>query len=282
MIKLTIVTINLNNAVGLQKTMESVFQQTSVDFEYIVIDGGSIDESVQIINGFNANVNSHLIFSNKFSWLSEVDNGIYHAMNKGIAFAKGEYLHFLNSGDVLFSNDVICKMLYNMPDCDILYGNMIKKMIDGKLIYNRSMPSFSLLSFYCGAINHPSVYTKRSLFDHFGKFDETFKIVSDWKWFLEVVVIKCIVPVYKDVDVTLFDMTGISSTNKDLELKERRLVLENLVPSTILIDYDLYALSINQFKRIEKYWITRILFWIIERILFKFEKWFENVKQHFK
>ena len=272
MIKLTIVTINFNNATGLQKTMESVFNQRSQDFEYIIIDGGSLDDSVRNIQGFEANCTAHLVSSNCFSWLSEVDNGIYHAMNKGIVLAKGEYIHFLNSGDVLFSKDVVNNMLDNMPDCDIIYGNMIKKMTDGKLIYNRAMPTISFLSFYCGAINHPVVYTKRTLFEKFGCFDETFKIVSDWKWFLEVIVFKGIVPVYKDVDVTLFDMTGISSTNKELEMAERRLVLENVLPSSVLTDYDSYATPIDQYNRLNKYWLTRKAFWFVERLLFKLEK----------
>jgi glycosyltransferase involved in cell wall biosynthesis len=269
MIKLTIVTINFNNADGLQKTMESVFHQTSKDFEYIIIDGGSLDNSLRIIQEFDTT--RHLV-SNRFVWISEVDNGIYHAMNKGIALAKGEYIHFLNSGDILFTKDVISNMLDDMPDCEIIYGNMIKKMTNGKLIYNRDMPSISFLSFYSGSINQPVVYTKRTLFERFGTFDETLKIVSDWKWFLEVIVFNGIVPVYKNVDVTIFDMTGISSTNKVLELVERRIVLENLLPLSVLIDYDLYATSIDQYKRLNRYWLTRKAFWFVERLVFKWEK----------
>ncbi len=83
--KLSIITINFNNAVGLKKTIESVVNQTSNDFEYIVIDGGSKDGSIDIIKKYDSKINY---------WISEPDNGIYHAMNKGILLAKGDYLEF--------------------------------------------------------------------------------------------------------------------------------------------------------------------------------------------
>ena len=91
--KLSIVTVNLNNADGLLKTIESVASQTFTDFEYIIVDGASTDESLNIICQYENVPMSH------FQWISEPDSGIYQAMNKGIRMAKGEYLLFLNSGD---------------------------------------------------------------------------------------------------------------------------------------------------------------------------------------
>ncbi|MDR2910496.1 MAG: glycosyltransferase [Bacteroidales bacterium] len=94
--KLSIITINLNNVAGLQKTIESVVKQTFTDYEYIVIDGGSTDGSADIIK-------QH---ANKITyWVSEPDKGIYNAMNKGIRVAKGEYCLFLNSGDWLINSN---------------------------------------------------------------------------------------------------------------------------------------------------------------------------------
>src|SRR5215213_3812369 len=96
----SIISINLNNAEGLQKTFDSVFNQTFTDFEYIIIDGGSSDGSEEIIKE-NAD---------KFSyWVSEKDDGIYDAMNKGIAKATGDYLLFLNSGDHLLDSSILQK-----------------------------------------------------------------------------------------------------------------------------------------------------------------------------
>ena len=270
---LSIVTINLNNADGLSKTMESVFNQTSIDFEYIVIDGGSVDKSLEIIQHYKT-LNSTLYPNRQFVWVSESDNGIYCAMNKGIKLSKGEYIHFLNSGDILVDNEVTEKMLYQIPNTGIIYGNMLKVLTSGKILYNRKIEDISFLSLYNGAINHPAAYTKRSLFDTYGLYDENLKIVSDWKWYLDVIVLNNVIPVYKDVDVTFFDMNGISSTNNYLDMRERRKTLESLFPLLVIRDYDKYAFAIEQFNRLNKYWITRKLFFCLERILFKIEKWF--------
>jgi glycosyltransferase involved in cell wall biosynthesis len=270
---LSIVTINLNNAEGLSKTMESVFHQTSLDFEYIVIDGGSFDNSLEIIDHYNT-INSSLKHPRRFVWISDIDHGIYNAMNKGIHLSKGEYIHFLNSGDVLVDKDVTEKMLYQMPKCGIIYGNMLKVMSNGKIFYNRKMEEISFLSFYNGALNHPAAYTKRSLFQTYGFYDETLKIVSDWKWYLEVIILHNEVPVYKNVDVSFFDMNGISSTNSQLDQMERRKVLEELFPVLLLRDYEKYAFPIEQYNRLKKYWITRKTCYLVERVLFKFEKVF--------
>ena len=96
--ELSIITINLNNCAGLQKTLDSVFAQTFTDYEYLVIDGGSTDGSAELIKKQE----------NKFVYcVSEKDNGIYHAMNKGIRKATGDYLLFLNSGDYLVNDEVL-------------------------------------------------------------------------------------------------------------------------------------------------------------------------------
>ena len=121
---LTIITINLNNSIGLRKTIESVISQTYNDFEYLIIDGGSIDGSVDVIKEYADRISY---------WFSEPDKGIYNAMNKGILKAKGQYLQFLNSGDYLVNKNVIENVFHELPDCDLLYGNIITVKPDGKL-----------------------------------------------------------------------------------------------------------------------------------------------------
>ena len=132
---LSIITINYNNAEGLRKTMESVLNQTSKDFEYIVVDGGSSDTSCQVIYQQLAVDSGQSVVSNeqlagsvevngiKVRWVSEKDSGIYNAMNKGICMAKGKYVQFLNSGDLLAANDVTEKMLRHLQN--IYKGNSI-------------------------------------------------------------------------------------------------------------------------------------------------------------
>lgn len=266
--KLSIVTINYNNVAGLQKTMESVLNQTSRDFEYIVVDGGSTDNSNVIIGQY-----ANMPIKCKFNWVSEPDSGIYNAMNKGINMAKGEYVQFLNSGDILVEANVTERMLQNMPECDIMYGNMLKSLSKG--IYRDKGPAGripTMFDFYRATLNHSPSYIKRSLFEKFGLYDESLKIVSDWKWYLEVIGLNNIIPVYKDIDVTNFDMTGISSTNTRLEKAERRKVLEEVLPLSVLVDYDRYAFSIEQMNRINRYWLLKKLIWFLERTLFIFEK----------
>lgn len=120
--RLSIVTINRNNATGLKKTMQSVASQTFKEFEYIVIDGASTDNSVEVIKRLEPQF-AHL------KWVSEPDKGIYNAMNKGLHMATGEYIQILNSADCLAANDVTERMLVALEDAgrpNILYGNMIK------------------------------------------------------------------------------------------------------------------------------------------------------------
>ena len=268
---LTIITINRNNFAGLEKTMRSVAAQVGGDFEYVVIDGASTDGSVEMIRSFEASLGERL------KWVSEPDKGIYNAMNKGIGKASGEYLQFLNSGDSLVSDDITLRMTEALKSKEyppILYGNMLKDMSDGKILRDKGFAgkSISFLGFYTGSLNHPSSYIKKSLFEKYGRYDENLKIVSDWKWFLQSIILGGEKPLYVDMDVTLFDMNGISEKNKSLDKTERRRVLNELIPSTILADYDRWALSINRMRRLERHpWENKIVHFL-ERGLFKMEK----------
>ena len=120
--KLSIITINRNNATGLEKTMQSVASQSFKEFEYIVVDGASTDNSVEVIKSFEP-------YFARLKWVSEPDAGIYNAMNKGIRMASGDYIQILNSGDCLADVDVTERMLKALEEKGnptILYGNMVK------------------------------------------------------------------------------------------------------------------------------------------------------------
>ncbi|MBU1011362.1 MAG: glycosyltransferase [Bacteroidetes bacterium] len=275
--KLSIITINLNNASGLHKTMESVISQTSHDFEYIIIDGGSSDGSVEVIKSFtNIPLGQYTIQPQSQPityWVSECDKGIYNAMNKGLKVAKGEYCQLLNSGDWLVDEQVVANMLNALTDGDIFAGNVVFVRPDGKIRYTKNTIPVSCLTFYRSSIQHTSAYIRRALFEKYGLYDESLKIVSDWKWYLLVAGLNKAKVVYLDINVSYFDTMGISSTNIVLEKAERRQVLEELLPAPILADYDKYHFGIGQMERIKKYkWLYRLL-WFIERGLFKIEKW---------
>lgn len=278
---LTIITINYNNASGLRKTIESVVNQTHANFEYIVIDGASTDESVNIIEEYAHKIDY---------WVSEPDKGIYNAMNKGICMANGDYIQILNSGDILASDNVVERMLAHLqitndqlrvkgePEVSILYGNMIKVDELGKVIGKSYYTPYSLLQFYTSTLNHDCAYIKRVLFDaaNYGLYDESLKIVSDWKWYLQAIGLGFVKPIYVDIDVTIFEAAGISETNLDLRNQERRQVLEMSLPPAVLADYDKYHVPMVQMNRLLRYKWAYWCVWFLERCLFKWEKWIKR------
>lgn len=275
--KISIVTINFNNVEGLRRTLDSVAAQTYRDIEHIIIDGGSMDGSVDAIKEYvAANPNKDPFFKHTIKWVSEKDKGIYNAMNKGIRKATGAYLQVLNSGDILATSDVVEQMIAEIEKSEypeLLYGNMIKKdYATGKVIGKSGEIENTLRQFYRATLDHDCCFFRRDLFDTFGLYDESLKIVSDWKWFLQTIALGNVRPVYVDINVTIFDASGISETNLDLRNKERRQVLEEVLPPAVLADYDKHAFDAEQMDRLRK----RHLYWLvyfIERVLFKLEKW---------
>lgn len=268
---LSIITINRNNAPGLEKTMQSVFSQTWTDFEFVVIDGASTDGSVEVIERFAK------LYGDRLKWISEPDKGIYCAMNKGIRMASGGYVQFLNSGDCLASVNVAKIMLEALKENNypsIIYGNMLKDMPDGTLLKDRCFAGqeITFLGFYTGTLNHSPAYIRRDLFNKYGMYDEGLKIVSDWKWYLQAIALGNEKPVYADIDVSVFDMHGISETNKELDRIERKKVLDELISPAIVADYDNWAFSIAQMKRLKRHPWAYKLVWFIERFLFKVEQ----------
>ena len=268
--KLSIITINRNNAAGLEKTLQSVTDQTFKEFEYIVVDGASTDGSVEVIKKYESKF-AHL------KWISEPDTGIYNAMNKGICMASGDYIQILNSADCLASGDVTEKMLSALEKAgnpSILYGNMIKYFPDGKKIVDKCFAGqeITMLGMFTGTLNHDPAYIRHDLFEKYGYYDETLKIVSDWKWYLQAIILGEEKPHYVDMNVTLFDMTGISETNKELDKTERKQVLDLLFPHAVLADYEKYAFPIDQVKRLQRHSWAYKMVWFLERCLFKLEK----------
>lgn len=268
---LSIITINRNNAEGLQKTMQSVVDQTFDQFEYIVVDGASTDTSVDIIRSFEKH--------RPIKWVSEPDNGIYNGMNKGIRMASGDYIMILNSGDYLAGPNVIEQMSQAISEAHfpaIFYGNIIKIWPNGKTIVDHQIQgNITMYDFYSGTLNPDGTYIRRSLFDQYGFFDETMKICSDWAWMLNSIALHGEKPVHTNVNSIYFDMTGVSESGSKSQktiLRERRQVLEATLMPSILADYDRYGADIRMMRRIHRHkWAYKIVHFI-ERILFKLEK----------
>lgn len=280
--KLSIITINYNNAEGLRKTLASVASQTYADIEHVIVDGGSTDGSVDVIR--------ELATRPTIKWVSEKDKGIYNAMNKGIRMATSEYIQILNSGDILFDANVTKRMIEQLEQTNsqreesigILYGNMIKEYPDGRRVKDScgggDYTPESFYYFYRGTLNHDCAYIRRDLFEKYGLYNEDMKICSDWEWYVRVIVLGGEKTVYTNIDVTVFDMTGISESNgknRELIQKERREYLESILPVAVLRDYDMFSLPIEQYRRLKKYHLWGVVYFV-ERVLFKFEKWFKR------
>ena len=277
--KLSIITINYNNAEGLRKTLASVAAQTYANIEHIIVDGGSTDDSVDIIRDYSQ---SPIANSHEIRWISEKDKGIYNAMNKGIRMATGEYCQFLNSGDWLIDSEVTQRMAEQMERINssrknpigVMYGNMKKIMPDGMILHDacNGGNDVTLNMFYRGCLNHSPAYISRALFDKYGLYDESLRICSDWKFYLQSLVLGDESVAYVNVDVTLFDMTGISETNKDLLNKERNQLLDELIPQGILKDYHAYHFPMDQYRRLKRRHLWGLVHFV-ERVVFKLEKW---------
>ena len=209
--------------------MESVFAQTFQDYEYIVIDGGSTDGSKELIK---KNENK-LVY-----WVSEKDEGIYDAMNKGITKSKGEYLYFLNSADFLYSNKSLSTFFNACNGEDILYSNILKVRSDDEVIkYCPSILSFSY--FLHESLPHQSTIIKKTLFDKTGLYNEDLKIVADWEFIMNAVCLHQ--ATYKHVDqcLAVFQANGISSnSDQNYLLKEERKVVISKYYKAFIQDYN--------------------------------------------
>ena len=200
---LSIITINYNNDKGLLKTIKSVTKQEFKDFEYIIIDGNSNDFSKSIIEEYKTVISYSV---------SEKDNGIYHAMNKGIAKASGKYLLFLNSGDELYNS----KVLNNMSSykTNIVYFNV--SFYDSNHTFTHIYPSKLNFNYFLKySLPHQATLIERNLFNKVGLYDESLKICSDWAFFVDAIFKHS--ASYKKVEKVFskLDRTGISCDPKN-------------------------------------------------------------------
>ena len=226
--RFSIITINYNNDEGLRHTIGSVVCQTYHDYEYIVIDGGSTDDSVSIIKSFADKIDY---------WVSEEDNGIYHAMNKGVAQAHGDYCIFMNSGDCFYDNQVLCHVFESQADEDIIIG---KTVIDDSdhIISPPPIGEFTMYHLYSGSIPHQGSFIRTDLLKKY-PYDEKLKISSDWKFFVQTLIINNCSFQFLDVFVARYDTGGIGLSHPDLMKSEKDEYMEELFPPRVIRDYEL-------------------------------------------
>ena len=223
--KLSIITINLNDAEGLKKTIQSVVNQTVFEqIEYIIIDGGSTDNSPEVIEQYASYLSYYQVGP---------DRGIYKQMNKGVSVSSGEYLLFLNSGDNLHNPTAIESIFNELNGIDLVIGEMV--FLATGLLFEVS-EELSLLSFMQGSLPHNATFIKRNWLEQY-PYDESLKIVSDWKFFVQAIVLgNASYKIVKSI-ISDFDCNGISSKNRDLCEIEKESALKEMFPQRVLDDY---------------------------------------------
>ena len=210
--KISIITATYNSADSIQATIESVLSQYDCEIEYIVIDGQSKDGTIAILK------NNEPHFNGRLRWISEPDQGIYDALNKGIQLATSDIIGFLHSDDVFASKSVleVIQKTFEETNTDILYGDLVyvdKKNQEKVLRYWRSQPFRQSLLSRGWMPPHPTVFMKKEIYEKQGTFDVSFSISADYDFLLRVLKDPSLHCVYLPQVITKMRLGGTSNRN---------------------------------------------------------------------
>lgn len=211
-LKITIVTVCYNAEKTIERTIESVISQNYPNIEYLIIDGKSTDGTMDIVRRYETIPYMRIV--------SEEDNGLYHAMNKGVNMATGDYILFLNSGDFLCDNKVI-KEISKELCADIVYGNVIRQKQYGEVL-ERYPGKYKVMWLLLQGkmVSHQVIFTKTSIMRQLG-FDESYKITADYNFLLRAKKKHCSMH-YVDRNVSVVEnVEGISSQHENLDLMRK-------------------------------------------------------------
>lgn len=263
MVKITIITVCYNAESVIEDTIRSILGQTYSNVEFIVIDGGSKDATISIINKYYNRISKVL---------SEPDNGIYDAMNKGIALATGDYINFMNAGDTFYSDNVLVKVAEKTCGIDVLFGD--KAIVkDGVVYRDRAKPFYEHLPLHHSmGFNHQCTFVKTELAKKY-PFDQRYKLAADYNMIIELYRHSCTF-MQLDLIVANFDLKGVSNTNQYLHLYERLMID---CPNKPLIN-SLKA-HCHVYKRKLVCWVRDIIFRVCPYLINKYR---ENKKQFTK
>ncbi len=215
----SIITICLNEEKRITQTLSSIVNQTYPNKELIIIDGGSTDSTLNIINKYKQNITRIV---------SEKDNGIYHAMNKGVSLANGDYIIFINGGDELYSSNVLDN-IFSQKDIteDILYGKTCFIYPDERKTVSIPPGTISTVFLANNALVHQSVFCKSSLFDKIGAFCTEYRIASDYDFLVRAILIHKCSTKYLNNIISKFYLDGISNTVETKpEMRQERLLVQ--------------------------------------------------------
>lgn len=259
--KISVITATFNSGKTVRDTMESVLRQTHKDIEYLIIDGGSSDGTMDIVRSYEP------LFGGRMRYISERDKGIYDAMNKGIAMATGDVVGILNSDDFYTSPNIleqVAKVLTN-PNIDAVYGD-VHYVNDGNLkvclryyssrLFHRSWMRFGFMP------AHPSFYCRRSVYEQLGTFDLTYKVAADFENLLRLIFVHRIRTRYIAKDFVTMRTGGASSSglrshkqimHDHLRALKQNGVFSNFLFLSIRYPYKLCEVGMTKIYNIFKY-----------------------------
>lgn len=210
--KLSLITVTYNSGLTIRDTIQSVLSQTYTDIEYIIVDGASKDNTVEIIKEYEC------AFENKLKWISEPDKGLYDAMNKGIQMATGEVVGMINSDDFFTSDDVlatVAEAFNSHDDLDAIYGD-VHYVNDGDLskqVRYYSSKRFTRIRMRRGYMPaHPSFYVRRDCYTKYGVFDTSYRVAADFENLLRLIYVHNIKTKYIEKDFVTMRTGGASSS----------------------------------------------------------------------
>jgi glycosyltransferase involved in cell wall biosynthesis len=255
---ITIVTVNLNNIKGLRRTVSSILGQNLKNFEFIIIDGESLDGSIDYIKQLN---------DSRIQYIIESDYGIYDAMNKGIDKCTGDYVLFLNSGDTLFNEFVLSNVLLEIakkPNFDCYYGQEMQ--VGGSNLQNiKNVEIAERLSFLLyNSIPHQASFWNRKVLLDLGKFDIEYKIIGDFVLLYKALVLGK--RFYKmDLIVDFFELGGISNNGRFKTQWKRDLVL---LKTTYLLNFNKDIIDFLKLKKNNKTIIRKLIMFLSKAYTF--------------
>lgn len=215
MIKISIVTVSLNAEQVIERCLQSVISQTYDHLEYVVIDGESTDRSLDLIQGFRDKIDY---------FISEPDRGLYHAMNKGIAAATGEFVYFLNTDDYFCDTQVVAdvaRAIERHPGADLVYGDILMSE-RGQWVRKPPLPVLTRETLCRKGFCHQALFARRSVLVETQGFSEAYRIVADADW-LARALSSGATSLYIERDIANISLEGLSSRTRWRDEKKRYL-----------------------------------------------------------
>lgn len=217
---ITIITVVYNGEGYLEETIKSVIEQDYHNLEYIIVDGGSKDGTLDIIRKYEHAIDY---------WVSEPDKGIYDAMNKGVALCSGEWINFMNADDYFCNSSVLSRI--DFQDADFIYGNVLMQDDDYFVRLGGKLDLRMLLR--SSMTRHQSVFVRRRIYRQLGLFDLNYKIAADYEFSVRVFSNDYLCS-YRNVDVACMRMGGVSDISFTASLNEKLAIIRKYAG---MVDY---------------------------------------------